>query len=221
MELTIEKSLSTTLRECTSAAHTDAEESPFMSLLLEGKLGTEAVVAYTGQLWFVYAALEQSVRAVAQQPFMVLAADVRLERRESLEDDLRELLGAGWRAELEAGPGTVEYVDRLIRLSEEGDELGLIAHHYVRYMGDLSGGQIIARILNRSYGIGEQALSFYDFADIGKIKPYRDGYRSRLDGLELTEGQVAHLVAEANRAFALNGGVFRDLADRYIPVVNS
>lgn len=219
MELTIEKSLSTTLRECTSAAHTDAEESPFMSLLLEGKLGCEAAAAYTGQLWFVYTALEQGVRAVAQQPFMALVADARLERLARLEGDLLELLGSDWRAEVQAYSGTLDYVHQLNRLAGEGDELGLIAHHYVRYLGDLAGGQVIARILGRSYGISERGLSFYDFAGIGKIKPYRDGYRSRLDGLELTEGQVAHLVAEANRAFALNEGVFRDLADRYIPVV--
>ncbi|QGU06105.1 Heme oxygenase [Corynebacterium occultum] len=217
MQLAIEKSLSTSLRECTSAAHTDAEQSPFMSLLLEGKLSREAAAAYTGQLWFIYSALEQGVRAVSQRPFMSLITDVRLERLESLEHDLVELLGASWRDELQAYPGTVEYVHRLNRLAAAEDDLGLIAHHYVRYLGDLAGGQVIARILNRSYGIGEQGLSFYDFSGIGKIKPYRDDYRSRLDALELNGRQVAHLIAEANRAFALNQGAFRDLAEHYVP----
>lgn len=221
MQLAIEKSLSTKLRECTSAAHTDAEQSPFMSLLLEGRLAREAAVAYTGQLWFIYAALEQGVRAVAHQPYMSFVADVRLERLEHVERDLVELLGAGWRAEVEACPGTAEYVQRLNHLAIEGDELGLIAHHYVRYLGDLAGGQVIARILNRSYGISEQGLSFYNFSGVGKIKPYRDDYRSRLDALQLDESQVAHLIAEANRAFALNQGTFTGLAERYIPVPKS
>ena len=42
----------------------------------------------------------------------------------------------------------------------------LIAHAYVRYLGDLSGGRIVGRILARSPGLGPEALSFYDFPGI-------------------------------------------------------
>lgn len=215
MNLTAEKPLSVNLRECTAVAHEDAEQSSFMSRLLEGSLTRAAVADYTGQLWFIYADLERAVRATSHLSSMASIADHRLERLDALEKDLTELIGPDWRSTLLPEPATAAYVARLDELAEAKDELGLIAHHYVRYLGDLAGGQVIARMLRQRYGISGQGVHFYDFGEIGKIKPYRDGYRERLDALDLDGQEVARLIEEANRAFALNGAVFRDLAKRH------
>lgn len=221
MLITNETPLSVNLRECTAAAHGHAERTPFMSRLVEGTLTRGAVADYTGQLWFIYTALEWAVRTHAHLPRLATIADTRLERLDALERDLVELIGPGWRSELVAGPGTVAYVQRLDELADKGDQLGLIAHHYVRYLGDLAGGQVIARMLRQRYGIGEGGVNFYDFSRIGKIKPYRDGYRDRLDALGLDGPETVWLVSEANQAFDLNSGVFRDLAERHCRVTES
>lgn len=218
MNVTSEKPLSARLRECTTAAHENAEQSPFMVHLLEGRLSHAAVADYTGQLRFIYDALEAAVRANGRLGGI---ADERLERTTALDRDLAELVGPGWREELSAAPATTAYVERLGELGERGDQLGLIAHHYVRYLGDLAGGQIIARMLRRNYGVREEGVNFYDFSGIGKIKPYRDEYRARLDRLDLGEADTARLVDEANRAFACNGMVFRDLAERHCDATTS
>lgn len=215
MNVTAEKPLSVNLRERTAVAHGEAEQSSFMSRLLEGSLTQAAVADYTGQLWFIYVALERAVRETSHLPAMADIADRRLERLGALENDLAELVGVNWREGLLCEPATATYVARLDELAEAGDELGLIAHHYVRYLGDLAGGQVIARMLRQHYGISEQGVHFYDFESIGKIKPYRDGYRDRLDALGLDGKEAARLIEEANRAFALNGAVFRDLAKRH------
>lgn len=210
-----EKSLSVSLRECTAMAHENAEQSPFMARLMAGDLDVAAVADYTAQLWFVYQALEDAVRENAGQAQLAVFADPRLERVAAIEADLAELIGPQWREGLVAVPATQRYVAHLEQLSGAGDQLGLIAHHYTRYLGDLSGGQIISRMLRRHYGISERGVNFYDFTGIGKIKPYRDGYRDRLDALELGTAGVERLIVAANLAFELNGGVFQDLAQRH------
>ena len=42
-------------------------------------------------------------------------------------------------------PRLLDYVNRINQISEEKPEL-LVAHAYTRYLGDLSGGQILKKI---------------------------------------------------------------------------
>lgn len=210
-----EELLSVRLRECTAVAHENAEQSPFMSRLIAGELDVTAVADYTAQLWFVYRALEEAVRKNAGDPRLAAVVDPRLERLGKIEADLTELIGPDWREGLAVGPAAQRYADYLERLAVTADVIGLLAHHYTRYLGDLSGGQIISRMLQRHYGVGEDGVNFYDFTGIGKVKPYRDGYRDRLDGLALGTADADRLIAAANLAFNLNGEVFRELAQRH------
>ena len=77
--------LTTRLREATAAAHDDAENSGFMSALLDGELHACAAADLAGQLWFVYGALEDAVRSIADTPEGAAIADERLERHDALE----------------------------------------------------------------------------------------------------------------------------------------
>ena len=63
----------------------------------------------------------------------------------------------------------------------------------------------------RHYGIGDDALSFYHFEQIAKPKPYKDGYRARLDALELDPAAQEAVAEVAGTAFELNRAVFADL----------
>lgn len=86
-----------------------------------------------------------------------------------------------------------------------------MAHHYVRYLGDLSGGQAIGRMLDRAFGLGGAGLSFYDFPM--RPKPYKDAYRARLDELGLSSRENVRIVDEVKIAFGLNQAVFDELSD--------
>ncbi|AEI08592.1 Heme oxygenase [Corynebacterium resistens DSM 45100] len=202
--------LSEVLRHATSIAHEHAEGSMFMTKLLSGDLNANAISSLAGQLWFIYDALENAVRRVSTTPVVAPIMDTRLERRAALENDLSRLIGGGWLDEIRILPATKRYVDRLNSFGEV-DAARVIAHHYVRYLGDISGGQVIAARLASFYGIDSEALKFYDFAAIGKIPPYRANYRRQLDQLLLTEEQRVELIEEAKEAFALNTAVFMDL----------
>ena len=104
-----------------------------------------------------------------------------------------------------------EYVDYLNSFSGRSD-LRLIAHHYTRYLGDLSGGQAIAALVAKHYGATPDELTFYSFPLIDNIVRYKENYRHKLDQLDLTAHQRQEVVAEAQKAFELNSHVFEDLA---------
>lgn len=211
MAVATSQPLSKALREATATAHDDAEGSDFMEQMLSGKLSIDAVAEFAGQLWFVYEALERAVRGIADVPLAASIVDRRLERQAALEADLAGMYGANWRDKIRILPATMKYVSRLEEITGTGDPVPVIAHHYVRYLGDVSGGQVIAARLGTYYGIDLESLNFYDFTAIGKIPPYRNAYREALDELELNEEQRELLLTEAQAAFRFNSGVFVDL----------
>ena len=85
-------------------------------------------------------------------------------------------------------PATAEYIARLNDIEATKDVARLLAHHYVRYLGDLSGGQVIGRMMQRHYGVSDECVTFYRFAEIPKTKPYKDNYRAALDVLPIARG---------------------------------
>ena len=84
-------------------------------------------------------------------------------------------------------------------------------HHYTRYLGDLSGGQAIGRILDRTFELDGAGIAFYDFPEIPKPKVYKDGYRARLDALGLGAADQERVVTEVKTAFQLNQALFVEL----------
>ena len=192
---TAREQLSTSLKNQTAEAHTSAENSQFMAHLSRGKLDRNAVAQLTVQYFHIYSALEAAVRRACDHPAVALIADKRLERVEAITQDLTSMLGESWR-EVEPLAATARYV----------------AHHYVRYLGDIAGGQVLARVFREAYELPGEALHFYDFSAIGKIPPYRAQYKAALDAMQLGEEERVRLINTAKRAFDLNQAVFQDLA---------
>jgi len=208
--------LSVALRNHTREAHRLAESSPFMRELFAARLPLPVYRVFLCQLYQVYSALEECATllqaAPSLQPFYLPA----LFRRAALEQDLQFYYGdESWRAfpPLEA---TRAYVQRIQTVSQDWPP-GLIAHHYTRYLGDLSGGQAIKRIVAKMYRLdSDQGLAFYDFPQISDYTAFKNEYRARLDSLPIDLPTAEKLVAEANHAFELNRRVFAALM-AYVP----
>jgi heme oxygenase len=200
------------LRDATAAAHTDAETQPFVTDLLGGQLDADAVVDLLAAQWVVYGALEQALDA-ADHPALAPFADPRLARMPALERDLAFHEGAAWRERVMARlvPAASAYAEDV--RAHADDPTYLLAHHYVRYLGDLSGGQVIASLVRRHYGVPEQGLSFYSFDGI-RPKPYKDAYRKQLDAVAFDEQERARVVTHSCDAFSLSREVFVDLDGR-------
>ncbi|MEB3261753.1 MAG: biliverdin-producing heme oxygenase, partial [Cyanobacteriota bacterium] len=80
-----------------------------------------------------------------------------------------------------------------------------VGHHYTRYIGDLSGGQILKNIAQKAMSLGEHdGLRFYEFDAIPDEKAFKSNYRATLDGLPIDQAMADRLVEEANHAFHLN-----------------
>lgn len=196
--------LSTQMREGSQAEHTAAETSTFMAALLAGEVNEAGYVAYLARLRQVYQALEAG--DWAGHPVVGALADPALDRLAALDADLGFWCPGG--PPSFDSPATKAYVSRI----EAAGPTGYVAHHYTRYLGDLSGGQAIGRILDRSFGLAGEGLAFYRFEAIPKAKPYKDAYRARLDALPLSVAERAAVVDEVRVAFKLNQGLFEELS---------
>ncbi len=114
---------------------------------------------------------------------------------------------------MDVAPTTQRYVGRLVELADRHPHL-LLAHAYVRYLGDLSGGQHIARIVRRVLPPKlDSAVEFYDFPDLGDLDAFKASVREDLDALAVSDEVVGELVAEARRGFELHATLFNELAD--------
>ncbi|UEA48395.1 biliverdin-producing heme oxygenase [Mycobacteroides abscessus] len=203
---TVPASLSLAMRDGSRAEHDAAEQSPFISELLAGRVNTDGYVDYLIRLQMIYTAIEDAVRAHREDPLVAAVYDPALERHRALAADL-EHWAPGTRRQVNSAAAQA-YQDRIARADWTG---ALVAHHYVRYLGDLSGGQAIGRMLDRAFGLGGAGLSFYDFPM--RPKPYKDAYRARLDELGLSSRENVRIVDEVKIAFGLNQAVFDELSD--------
>ncbi|MFE0434536.1 heme oxygenase (biliverdin-producing) [Streptomyces nigra] len=207
---------STVIRTASQEQHTEAETSTFMSDLLGGKLGVDAYARYTEQLWFVYEALESDTGRLTADPVAGPFVRPELFRLAALERDLAHLRGPRWRAGLTALPATRAYADR-VRSCVEGWPGGYLAHHYTRYLGDLSGGQIIRDRAERTWGFARKGdgVRFYVFEEIANPAAFKREYRALLDGVPADDLERQRIVAECKKAFALNTAMFQALGEEF------
>lgn len=203
------------LRAATQADHTAAEESPFAGELLGGRLPLSAYVDLLRQSHPVYEVLEQAAAAHAGTPEVRPFLHPGLRRLPALEADLEFLAGPGWRSR-DVLPATTRYVER-IRAVASDRPAGLVAHHYLRYLGDLSGGQIIRRTVARTYGLDDRGTRFYVFDAVGKPKPFKDAYRAALDAVPWDDAERRWVVDEVSLGFRLNRDLFAELGARHLP----
>jgi len=89
-------------------------------------------------------------------------------------------------------------------VASAGNGERLLAHAYVRYLGDLNGGQVLARLLAKNLGLDAAMLSFYDFPGIGEIGAFRARYREWIDAAGDDVEDADAVIAEAREAFVLN-----------------
>jgi heme oxygenase len=201
---------STQLREATEAAHREAERSTFVEHLTEGRLPLAEHARFVRQLHAVYTALEE-VTAANHDPALAPLLAPELARERALRADLEYLAGPEWRA-IELLAATDAYAER-IREVGAASSSGLLAHHYVRYLGDLSGGQVLGRAIARVYDLpGHLGTTAYRFDAIASPKAFKQSYRASLDALPWDQPERDRATEEANVAFQCNARLFSELS---------
>jgi heme oxygenase len=199
------------VREATWSRHEEAAGAPFLQALFSGTLERERYVAMVGQHYLIYDALEAAADAVRGDEVGGQFVFPELERRGALERDLDALAGAQWRTVIAPAPATERYCARIREVCTTWSG-GFVAHHYTRYMGDLSGGQIIRGAVQRAYGLADgHGVRFYEFPALDDIAAFKDDYRGRLDRMPWDDDERSRIIAEMLLAYDHNLAVLTDL----------
>ena len=187
-------------------AHHQAEGMDFSRDLLEGKATPRQLAALLRALAPAYDLLEDLAPAAASG---LGAPDLPwsdLARTAALEHDLA--LVATVTATPDS-PAAEAWCEHLTRLAGEAPHR-LMAHVYVRYGGDLSGGQQLAPQANAILAAqGLPALSFWSFN-----RPTSDLKQALHEGLEqllLNPREEQELLDEAQAAFGTTQGLLAEL----------
>lgn len=192
--------LSAALRARTNDLHRQAERSGIVARILAGRASPAAYALLLRNLQPVYRIVEERVNA---RPTGALAhlLPAALRRCAAIESDL-DRLDATWRERPLLAAGQ-RYAEHLAHCAREAEHL-LLAHAYTRYLGDLSGGQVMRKLLAQHMGLDDGALAFYTFPSIGDVAAQRDSFRQQLDRARLNPAQRNAVIEEAAIAFEHN-----------------
>jgi heme oxygenase len=170
-----------TLKELTKERHMIAESQPFIKSIFDNNVDKEKYTDYLYQLYHVYYQLEKS----GEKLFKGIED---MMRHMPVLKDFIELVGARNYKNI-INPSTKKYLDYIVSISDNDKKL--LAHIYVRHMGDLFGGQQLKKLVP---GAGRM----YEFSNVpGLIVEMR-----RRCGPELAD--------EANVAFDFNIDIIKD-----------
>jgi len=228
--------LATQLREGTKKAHTNAESTGFVKCFLKGVVEKTSYRNLVKNLYFVYSAMEEEMQRHREDRIISKIYFPELNRKQSLEQDLKFYYGAGGDEQIapstagsayvhrigdeQIAPSTAgkAYVQRIREISEKEPEL-LVAHSYTRYLGDLSGGQILKKIAKTAMNLDAEGTAFYEFTDIPDEKAFKNNYRQAMNNLPIDQETADRIVNEANAAFDMNMQIFRELEGNLIMAI--
>jgi len=176
------------LKDLTHNNHEAAEAHRFTRLLISGAISKKIYYDYLFNQLAAYKKLEQLCNSRG------LLGDLPgICRTPGIYEDLQELIRSlGFPPLAETYPATTAYTEHLDTLNDKG----LLAHLYVRHMGDMYGGQMIKRVIP------------------GSGKMYE--FENRNDTIKALRTKLSDdLAPEANHCFELIFNLFDELADEH------
>lgn len=211
--------LATQLREGTKKAHTMAENVGFVRCFLRGVVEKKSYRKLVANFYYIYSAMEEELEKHKDHPVVSKIYFPVLNRKATLEEDLAFYYGNNWREQISLSKAGKKYVERIRKISADQPEL-LVGHSYTRYLGDLSGGQILKTISQRAMNLtGSDGVAFYEFPSIEDEKAFKAKYRESLNEAPVDDATASAIVEEANDAFGINMELFQELEGNLIKAV--
>lgn len=204
------------LRRRTRRSHGASATSGFMQDLLGNDCDVADYADLLGQYAFVYDALERAAERMADHPVAAPFVTAQLTRMPAIRADLEYLIGPDWSELVCPLPATTAYVRRLNEVAAEWPG-GFVAHHYTRYLGDVSGGHVIGQVLAERFGFDTNGVLFYIFDQVADPSDFEHTYRAQLDAAPWSAEEQERVIAEVELAYALNRGLLAGLEARRAP----
>ena len=203
--------LAADLKEGTKKSHSAAENTKYVAGFLRGVVDEESYRKLIQDFYFIYSALEEEMERLEDDNFLSPINFSELDRVKHLKKDLRYYYGPNWNQTIKPSQACIQYVERIHEVADSNEPYLLVGHHYTRYLGDLSGGQILKTIAEKALDLPQgEGLNFYEF-DIADKKAFKTKYREALDTLTTDESIINAIITEANYAFRLNMYVFDEI----------
>jgi len=203
----------------TKDVHNEAHQVNFVKLFTRGKVGRDHYKQLLVRLYKVYLTMERCFDAACKEDNAV-ARVLRqiwfpkvLNRAASLGSDLEFFYGPSWQTVVAEthSKAADKYCARLEQVAQSDPAL-LTAHAYTRYMGDLSGGQILQRVAIKAMNLSaSEGTQYYEFDEIDSPKLFKKAYRARLESLPFPEEVREQIATEAIYSFRLSLELFSEL----------
>lgn len=175
----------TTLKSLTHDNHVLAEQQAFTKLLLSGNISENIYTDFLFNQHAIYKTLEAVANARG-----LLSGLNGIERSQKIQQDFENLP----KCKTSIYPSTQKYIQYITTRNLTDGQI--LAHLYVRHMGDLYGGQMIKRVVPGT-------TTMYEFENRSELIT---ALREKLD---------TSMAAEANECFAFAIELFTELADEY------
>lgn len=206
--------LASRLRDGTQQSHTAAENTAFMKCVLKGIVVHEPFRKLLANLYYVYSTLEEALERHQSHAVVGAIYFPELNRTTILEQDLAFYYGEHWRNQIQPLNAGLAYVKQIREVAAHSPEL-LVAHAYVRYMGDLSGGQSLKKIIRTALDLPPgRGTGLYEFEQLPTLEArhtFKAKYRDTLNSLPLNQATIQRIVFEANATFEFNRKVMLEL----------
>jgi heme oxygenase len=187
----------------TRALHLEAEQSGIIADILRGDASRDGYILLLRNLHAAYHAMEQGLARHHDTPGLDQVSAYRFDRAGAIAADLDALCGGNWPTAIPLLPAGKSYADAIAQAAE-GDGSRLIAHAYTRYLGDLSGGQIVQKLLAKSLQFRPDQLSMFDFAGFPDPETLKSEFRHALEHAGARVADPDLVVEEGATAFTLN-----------------
>lgn len=203
------------MKEETFEAHELSKDSGFATTLMSGQWSYKAFVEWQRALYPIYVALEDIMKSNRKDPSLHIFDHRKLDRNQKIFNDLA-YYGVNPVLDPSPLPSVKDYVAKVEDAGSRPQRI--MAYHYTRYMGDMIGGQVIARTLKEKYDMPDEALTCYDFSDIGDLYHYRKTYKTLLDLVPWTEEERRAFIEETKVAYEINAVLFQELFNLLDPM---
>lgn len=208
-------SLALKLREGTAEKHAETEKVPYLIATFRGKIDPQTYTLQLECFYHIYKVMEEEFTKQKSHPILSKIYFPEIFRTKAIEEDIAFYESKkGTKRSGTISPKTQSYIDHILRVSKENPTM-LLAQSYVRYLGDLSGGQVLKKIIAKTFALeSADGLAFYEFPALEDFQAFKEKYRSLMNEMPLTDAEQSELVEEAKSVFDLNKDLFVELESK-------